>query len=205
MKTVFGLSRQVQQALAVLLFILAFGLGVMYTRWQQDPAGESVFLLETGDTQAAVQVREEPAPELKVHVAGAVLRPGVYAFREKSRVEDVLALAQPLPEADLDAINLAAYLKDEQRIYVPFRNDGAGGTGVPGSKGNQPAGETGKVNINTAGREELMTLPGIGPALAQRIIDYRNNHGPFRSLDELKNVSGIGEKRYQDLVPLITH
>lgn len=201
-----GLSRQVQQALAVVLCILAFGLGMMYSRWQGGRAGEDIFLLEEGAIGAVTEAQEEPARELKVHVAGAVLQPGVYAFPEKSRVEDAVALAQPLPEADLDAINLAAYLRDEQRIYVPYRQAGNGAAaGGGGAAGGHSAGEQGKVNINTAGPEELMTLPGIGPALAQRIIDYRNSHGPFKSLEELKNVSGIGEKRYQDLAPRITY
>lgn len=200
----FGLSRQVQQALAFLLLVLAFGMGVMYSRWQQAPEEEAVFLLETVETKEATLDKEEPLPELKVHVAGAVLRPGVYSFQDKSRVEDVLVVAQPLPEADLDALNLAAYLRDEQRIYVPYRESGGGGTGRSPIK-NEPVGEPGKVNINTADLEELMTLPGIGPALAQRIVDYRNTQGSFRSLEELKNVSGIGDKIYQNIEHLITY
>lgn len=187
-----------------MLVALAFGMGVMYNRWQQTPKEEAVFLLETVETKEATQGIEGPLQELKVHVAGAVLRPGVYPFREKSRVEDVLVLAQPLPEADLDALNLAAYLRDEQRIYVPYRDTVDGGTGGSPIKNESP-GELGKVNINTAGLEELMTLPGIGPALGQRIIDYRNTEGPFRSLEDLKNVSGIGDKKYQTIEHLITY
>lgn len=187
-----------------MLLVLAFGMGVMYNRWQQAPKEEAVFLLEAVETNEASPDNEEPSQELKVHVAGAVQRPGVYPFREKSRVEDVLVLAQPLPEADLDALNLAAYLRDEQRIYVPYRDADGGGTAA-GPVHNGSVGEPGKVNINTAGPEELMTLPGIGPALAQRIVDYRTTQGSFRSLEELKNVSGIGDKKYQNIEHLISY
>lgn len=174
----------------------------MYARWQDKPGREAVFLLEEEREEAPPRVQEEVS-ELKVHVAGAVKRPGVYVFQPNDRVEDVVSIAEPLPEADLDALNLAAYLRDEQRIYVPFRQEGGGGA-FPVSAGS-PAGEKGKINLNTAGKEELMTLPGIGPALAERILNYRTDQGPFKSVEELKQVSGIGEKRYQDLKDLVTY
>lgn len=175
----------------------------MYGRWQQWSKQETVFHLEKNQLEKNREDREE-LEDLKVHVAGAVARPGVYAVQHKDRVEDVLSLAEPLPEADLDALNLAAYLRDEQRIYVPYRNV-LGVVDAVGTIGSEIFGERGKVNLNTATKEELVTLPGIGPTLAQRIIDYRNKEGPFRAVEDLKQVSGIGEKKFQELESLVTY
>lgn len=202
-----GLSRQVQQALAFLLLVLVFGGGIMYARWQAKPEQGTTFVLEKGPEESPIEVNAL-LEEQKVHVAGAVKKPGVYSFQDKDRVEDVLALAEPLPEADLDALNLAAYLRDEQRIYVPFRLEDSAGNSI-GSTGsfvsNGALGEKGKLNLNTAGKEELMTLPGIGPAIAERIINYRDTQGPFKSVEDLKNVSGIGDKKFEDLKDRVTY
>lgn len=197
----FGLPKQVQQALAFLLLILVFGGGILYGRWQKEPAPENTFTLERSGADYSKETQESPQV-FKVHVAGAVKKPGVYTFKTKERVEDALALAEPLLEADLDNINLASYLKDEQRIYVPYRVTDEG-TDKP-LTANQKAGG-GKININTASKEELATLPGIGPTLAQRIIDYREVNGFFSSTEELKQVSGIGDKKYQELEDLVTN
>jgi competence protein ComEA len=199
-----GLSRQVQQALAFLLLVLVFGGGIMYARWQAKAEQGTAFVLEKGSEEAPVETKSQPE-ELKVHVAGAVKRPGVYSFQEKDRVEDVVALAEPLAEADLDALNLAAYLRDEQRIFVPFRQEEGASNNAGRSVSNGALREKGKPNLNTSGKEELMTLPGIGPALAERIISYRENQGPFRSVEDLKKVSGIGDKKFQELKDLVTY
>lgn len=198
-----GISRQVQQVLAFLVLVFIFGGGIMYGRWQHSPKEDTVFLLEKSETEERADITEK-SEELKVHVAGAVARPGVYGFHSKGRVEDVLLLAEPLPEADLDALNLAAYLRDEQRIYVPQRS-AEGRVDDLRAVGSGIMGERGKVNINTASKGELETLPGVGPTLAQRIIDYRENEGPFSASADIKEVSGIGEKKYQELEALITY
>jgi competence protein ComEA len=158
---------------------------------------------------------------IQVHVAGAVARPGVYELPAGARVNEAVSLAGLLPEADANALNLAAPLSDGQQVIVPRQGEAvaAGGGGlppVPGTTGGIGAGSTaagtaaagapagGKVNINTAPLAELDTLPGIGPTLAQRIIDYRQEKGPFRSIEDLQNVSGIGTKKFADLKDLVT-
>lgn len=133
-----------------------------------------------------------------VHVSGAVAQPGVVELLIGSRVVDALAQAGgPDDEADLSALNLARPLVDGEQVHVPVVGEappgGAASSGTAG--GSAAAGAPGAVvNINTAGPAELESLPGVGPALAGRIIAWREQNGLFRSVDELLAVSGIGEK-----------
>ena len=171
---------------------------------------------------------------VRVHVAGAVNNPGVYTLPAQGRAVDAIAAASGAAvDADLDRVNLAGALSDGVQIYVPHRGETAapaqiqpnGGTANAGqanaangaSQGGtqpQPArtltpadsaqkGST-PVNINTATAEELQTLPRIGPAMAQRIIAWREAHGGFRSVDELDAVPGIGPSMLENLRPLVT-
>jgi len=143
-----------------------------------------------------------------VHVAGAVARPGVIELPPGARVIDAVeAAGGGVPEADLDRMNLAARLVDGQRVLVqrvgepPAPAGTAGATpaaGAPGAPTNEP------VNVNTATQEQLETLPGIGPVLAQAIIAERDRRGGFRSVNELRDVRGIGDKRFADLESLVT-
>ena len=130
-----------------------------------------------------------------VHVAGAVRRPGLMRLPPGSRVADGLARAGgPTRRADLTGVNLAAQLADGQQIVVPT----AGSAAAPSSSG-APAGAVAGVHLSTATVEQLDGIDGIGPTLAERIIEYRDAHGGFRSLAELAQVDGIGEKRLATL------
>jgi competence protein ComEA len=146
-----------------------------------------------------------PAVEILVHVAGWVHHPGVYRLHQGDRVVDAIeAAGGARAGADLTVLNLAAPLSDGEQVLVGRRGGGAGlVSGTSSGSGSGSAGG-GLVNINTAGLEELESLPGIGPSLGQRIIDYREQHGPFHSVDDLDDVSGIGEKTLEDLRPLVT-
>jgi competence protein ComEA len=140
-----------------------------------------------------------------VDVAGWVRRPGVYEFRQGDRVIDAIRMAGGGKSgADLQSINLAALLIDGQQIVVPKKGKGGPGTGMSGGSVSGPGGAKPLVNLNTATLDQLESLPGIGPALAQRILDYREQHGPFRKVEDLLNVSGIGEKRLADLRSNVT-
>ncbi len=123
--------------------------------------------------------------EIIVHVAGAVEKPGVYTLQQGQRVEDALQAAGSTPDADIDALNRAAVLNDGQKIVVPFQNeaDQLITTQV----------DDGLISLNQADLQQLMTLPGIGEVKAQAIIDYRTQHGAFSAIEEVKQVSGIGE------------
>jgi competence protein ComEA len=149
-----------------------------------------------------------PTPQiLAVYVSGAVRKAGVYRLPEGSRVDDALrAAGGPAADADVVRVNLAARLADEQQIYVPVQGEAA--APVPlvsgGSAAAAPAAGDGKININTAGVAELDGLPRIGPATAQRIIDYRSANGPFAAIEDIQNVKGIGPATFSDLQDKIT-
>jgi competence protein ComEA len=175
-------------------------------------------------TQTGVVFEQKESNQvIVVHMTGAVNTPGIVTLPLDSRLSDALAVAGLHEDADSDVINLAQKLKDGQRVYIPFRGEnidvyddedgtGTGGYGSTsqsqrsgtGSGSGSGATQGGKVNINSASASQLRTLPGIGPVLAERIIAYRQANGMFMSEEELKNVSGIGPKSYEQLADLIT-
>lgn len=141
----------------------------------------------------------EQADEIKVYICGEVLSPGVYTLLEGDRIDTLINMAGGVTgEADLSTINLAERLHDEQYVRVPAKGEEgifqtASNTGEGFSKSQ------GLININTASAEELDSLPGIGPAIASRIIAYREEKGKFTSIEQIKEVSGIGDSKYQDI------
>lgn len=135
--------------------------------------------------------------QVVVHVAGAVASPGVYSVADGARVIDAVQAAGGFAaDANADAINLAAKVSDGQRIYVPRM-----GESVVAADG---AIESGPVNLNQATAEQLDTLPGVGPATAAAIIAYRDQHGPFASVDDVADVRGIGPAKLDALRGLVT-
>jgi competence protein ComEA len=180
-----------QVALLSLLVVGAMVAGYLVL-W---PAPRPVRVFHAGAEEAPAEARQ-----VAVYVAGAVIHPGVIRLEEGKRVVDAIeAAGGPLQEADLESLNLAQTVQDGQKILIPRRGEGQGGAGSRGESGK--AG--GKVNINLAGPKELEELPGIGPTLAERIVAYRENKGAFKSIDELKKVSGIGEKKFEEIRDLI--
>ena len=144
--------------------------------------------------QALVAEPAAAAPPLTVHVAGAVRRPGLYRLAEGKRVADAVARAGgATAPADTAAINLAAPLADGMQVLVPRRVPGAAGKSVGG-----------RVSLSSATAAELDELPGIGPVTAQKILDYRAEHGGFRSVDDLDAISGIGPARIEQLRDVVS-
>lgn len=200
---------------------------------QQSPGAQSTAQPGANPSESA-QGGASGEATVRVHVAGAVNNPGVYTLPAQGRAVDAIAAASgAAADADLDRVNLAGALSDGVQIYVPHRGETAapaqiqpnGGTANAGqgnaangaSQGGTqpqpartltPAGSAQKgstpVNINTATAEELQALPRIGPAMAQRIIAWREAHGGFRSVDELDAVPGIGPSMLENLRPLVT-
>ncbi len=139
-----------------------------------------------------------PVGQVTVHVSGAVAAPGVLTLPDDARVADAVAAAGgATADADLDALNLARPLQDGERIAVPRVGEQA--------TVDDPGGVAadGRVDLNAAGTAELETLPGVGPVLAGRIVAYREEHGPFTDVGQLRDVSGIGERSFQALVDLV--
>jgi competence protein ComEA len=187
-------GRALAYGLAVLAFLVVAG------RMTLEDGGEPRAAPPTGP---ALQVEEEPAREVVVHVAGAVARPGLYRMPDGSRVDDAIGLAGgPQPKAALDLVNLAAPVVDGQQVIVPLK--GADGAAAAAGAGAGEAGAAGaKVSLNSATLEQLDELPGVGPVTAQQILDYREANGAFRSVDELDAVPGIGPARLEQLRPLV--
>jgi competence protein ComEA len=149
----------------------------------------------------------EAAPQrMVVHVVGAVRRPGLYRLREGMRVADAVARAGGATHrAYLAGLNLAAPLVDGTQVLVPSRVAASGPStdGLAPDFGASGVGSA-KVSLATATAEQLDELPGVGPVTAQKILDYRSEHGPFRSVDELDDVPGIGPTRVEQLRDLVT-
>jgi competence protein ComEA len=156
-----------------------------------------------GSAGAATDPSSSPTPSgssLVVAVVGRVEKPGLVTLPAGARVADAIqAAGGPLPGTDLGFLNVARKVVDGEEIAV-------GVTPPPDAGITAPSGAAadGRVNLNTATADQLDTLPGVGPAMAQRIITYRTAHGGFHSIEELKQVSGIGDARYQDLKDLVT-
>jgi competence protein ComEA len=178
--------------------------------------GDDAGAAPAGEGAAASHDHDEPAApaEVTVHVAGAVARPGVVTLLGGSRVADAIEQVGGLePDADTARLNLARPLTDGEQIVVlregeeappPPPGEPTGGAPASGEGAVGAGAGGGPVDLNTASLAELETLPGIGPALAQRIVTHREQQGPFREPGELRDVSGIGEKRFQDLADLVT-
>ena len=149
---------------------------------------------------------------IAVHVAGAVNHPGVVELKSGARVIDAVeAVGGALADGDLDRLNLAAKVTDGQRVYVAKVGQADPGaavdpSGVSGTAGTDPASGSpgGKVDLNTATQAQLEELPGIGPTYAQAIIAERQRRGGFHSVNDLRSVHGIGDKRFAELAPLVT-
>ncbi|HEX2038450.1 MAG TPA: helix-hairpin-helix domain-containing protein [Acidimicrobiales bacterium] len=170
------------------------------------------------DGAAADLPQARPTPEVSppgtgageqsvVHVSGAVARPGLVRLPAAARVADALAaVGGPAPDADLDRVNLAARIADGERLHVPRRGEvvheelraGGQGAGSAAAEARAPP-----LDLNAATVEQLDSLPGIGPATAQAIVDHRARHGPFRSVAQLLQVKGIGEAKLAALRPKV--
>jgi competence protein ComEA len=175
--------------------------------WARAPAPAPI-VIQSITPPASPSPHPTSVPEpITVYVVGSVIQPGVYTIPAGSRVAQALeAAGGAASSADLVRVNLAEWAVDGQQIYVPDQAEGTIPvlpTAIAGSGNRGIAAAAKKVNINTASAQELESLPGIGPAIATRILEYRTAQGPFRTTEELQKVKGIGEitfARLQDLI-----
>ena len=155
--------------------------------------------------QSKTEATDTQREQVTVDVKGAVTKPGVYTLKASARVTDAIKAAGGMTEdADAKSVNLAASLSDEEVIYMASKDEnvsvvGQSDSGAASDKGGKTSQKDGKINLNTATSEELQTISGIGAKRAEDIIAYRESHGGFQSVDDLKNVSGIGDKTLEKI------
>jgi len=208
--------RQIYAYVAVAAVVLAVGVRyVVLPKAAGSASGQPLVLAAASPSPASAAAAASPSAvaDLVVYVCGAVKSPGVVRVPAGARVADALALAGgPGARAEMDGVNLAAKVVDGQQIMVPERGAAvaAGGSassaagGSAASAGGSVTAPGAPVNINTASLEELDALSGVGPATAQKIIDYRTANGPFKAVDDIKNVSGIGDAKFAAMKDKIT-
>ncbi|MCX5749076.1 MAG: helix-hairpin-helix domain-containing protein [Candidatus Saganbacteria bacterium] len=200
LEELFKNNKKLFYGLAIALFILG-GLVTVYNRMSKNPTIPD-------ETQGFnnIQVQEQKPLEIYVHIAGAVKRPGLYRFDPSCRAADaVIAAGGFVRNADEGKINLAQPLKDGQKLDIPFSGE------IPLTTKAKEAGKekkTGKgaeiININSADEKGLENIPCVGPSLAKKIADFRTVNGPFQNIEDLKNVPGVGDKKFEKLRPYIT-
>ena len=214
---------------ALVLVAIVGTVVLNYTRrygGAESPGRSAVSIVSpTPSASPTAEPTPTPVPTITVHIKGEVVNPGLYELEEGARLNDAVIAAGGLTEnAGEDALNLALRLYDEDEINIPSASEvsksrsavvenpkvsrsanHSNSSGASSSKSNAKAAPsaTHKLNINTATADELDMLPGIGPAYAQAIIEYRNTYGPFGAIEEIKKVSGIGEKRFADMKDVI--
>lgn len=186
-----NIGRRYLVGLAVILIIVAVGANYL---WQQSRASRLMSDVVLPDAAALTLDDEKRFREIQVYIGGAVTNPGVYRLQEGDRVHQALELAVPLAGADLRYLGMARELIDGESILVPDLEAAA----TESSQGSPVSAINAKININRATAAEMAAgLDGIGIGLAQRVVDYRDANGPFKKIEEIKKVSGIGEKRYE--------
>ncbi len=189
-------------AIVAVAVVAAALVGVLLVRKQAPPPELNLPMAGSAAETAVASTTTTTAPELVVHAAGAVHRPGVYHLPPTARVVDLIERAGgPTEAAQLDAMNLAALLVDGQRVYVP--RVGEVDPGGSGAEAGAPSGSGSVIDLNTATAEQLDTLPGIGPTTARSILDERRRRGRFDSVDDLLDVRGIGEAKLAEIRPLV--
>lgn len=196
--------------IGILIAILVIGIGIygFVTMQNEENSIDINAMLEKENIE---QNNSEQEEKIVVHITGEVNKAGVVILPKGARIADAIeAAGGTTKEADLEQINLAYVLEDGQKIYIPNQKDKETNSEkvyITSESGNNvivkdtitSKGENKKVNINQATQSELETLPGIGPSIASRIIEYRQQNGKFNTIEDLKNVKGIGDAKFENV------
>ena len=202
--------------ISIIIVLIIVGIYVYNIRFSEDiNENTNENQLNTSFVENILE-KDDKNKEIIVHITGAVKKNGIVKLKDGARIYDAIEMAGgSTDDADLSKINLAYVLEDGQKVYIPkigeINQENAEEEYITFEYGNNKniiqdynKGGNEKVNINTANQTELETLPGIGPSTAQKIIDYRNENGLFKSIEDLKNVTGISEKLFEQIKEFIT-
>lgn len=205
--------KQKKIILIIILVIALITYYYLYTKNNTEEINNENLEITNNETQEESKEEEK----IVVHITGAVNKEGIVELQEGARIADAIEKAGGAKEnADIKNINLATVLEDGMKVHIPTIEETKANSeniNVENNASSQIATETtnitsniktqGKININTATEEELDTLPGIGPSTAAKIIDYRKENGKFKNIEEIKEVSGIGDAKYEKIKELI--
>ncbi|WDH74934.1 helix-hairpin-helix domain-containing protein [Exiguobacterium marinum] len=184
-----------KQVIIGVVVVLFLGVGYLFYNKESEERVVDEFVVESEEVVPSETVERL---EIVVYVTGAVESPNVYTVPEGARVGDVLSLAVLTDEADPEQLNLAQLLVDGVKIIVPKKGDAPVAQGVQSAE-LEPNG----VHVNSATKDELMSVPGIGPAKADAILNHLKENGPFKSYEDLGNVKGFGEKTLESMKPYL--
>lgn len=212
-------KKKILVLVGILLIIILLGGAIIYYQTEEEVSfevldeidnniqGESVNIVENENANTIQTGDNEEL--IAIHITGEVTKPGIIYLKEGARIYDAIQEAGgTTKDANLDRVNLAYVLSDGQKINIPNVKDkeekeyiisNSGENILLDDTSTKTKGASGKVNINTALQTELETLPGIGPSLAQRILEYRETNGKFQKIEDLKNVKGIGDSKYSNI------
>lgn len=204
-------TKIIKIAIAVIIGILA--IGYYFVNNKQNSTYENILLNDTIIENVSKEEKiEEEKTFIKVYVTGEVNSAGVIELEEGARIEDAIEGAGGITSnANLKNINLAYEVGDGEKIYIPNINENEEesveetiSTTSATEKNSTSSSSKGKININKAGESELTSIPGVGASTAEKIVSYRNENGKFSSIEEIKNVSGIGDGKYEKMKDYIT-
>lgn len=187
----------------MIILILIIGI-VLYLKEEDTHDVQNIFEQNENNINEVENVVTEETKQIAVHITGEVKKSGVIYLKEGSRIIDAVDKAGGTTKnADLSKINLAYVLQDGQKVYIPNKKEQVNEY-ISEDSGSNISTKTDssirkKININTANKEELQSISGVGPALAEKIVAYRNSNGKFKKIEDLKNVNGIGENKYKNI------
>lgn len=197
------MRKNIKQKLVLIAAILLIAVGIFYNFLKEDKEEISYENIIVQDVENVVSNEEivEEKEYIKIHIAGQVKIPGIIELEYGARISDAIEKAGGLTEfASLKNVNLAYKLEDGQKLYIPSTEEDVESVLMENReniiKESNVSGSSKTININKANESELEEIPGVGPSMASKIVNYRKENGEFKNIEDLKNISGIGEKKF---------
>lgn len=192
--------------IVIAVIVAIFAVLYYFFNNQKSSSYENILTSEVIVNNVSSEEKSEETGKIKVYVTGEVNSSGVIELEEGARIEDAIQKAGGIkPEANLKEINLASEIEDGEKIYIPNLLEQVEETTLSSeSEANTSSKSDGKVNINKASVSELTSIPGVGASTAQKIITYREENGKFKTIEDIKNVSGIGDSKYNSMKDFIS-